>query len=110
MFFELGKLKKVDLLEELGGRVGHLDFVRGGLQIFDQCVSEEANVRGLGGLEYRIELLYCLHVLEEFYNKRYIKYVVYKDATASAVQLLMVLLESDNVENLRACNLIDDGY
>lgn len=109
VFFELGKIIKSQMLEKCGGRLQFLTFVGGGAEVFEKFYKKEC-LDPLPGFETQLEIFYLFYILENFYKKNYIKHIIYKDATASAIQLLMVLLETTNERNLKICNLLDDGY
>lgn len=110
VFFELGKAIKSYKINEFGGRMSFKDFVLNGVEVFRLYSSNELEAKFPLDFDSQLEILYVLNILKNYNDEKYIKHIIYKDATASAIQLLMVLLESSDVINLRICNLVDDGY
>jgi hypothetical protein len=60
---------------------------------------------GVNTLEKKIIFVNLLSILENFNCGNINKYVVYKDATASGIQLLAAMLGPKNQEVAKACNL-----
>jgi hypothetical protein len=60
-------------------------------------------------LQQKIEYNYLLLALEDLNKDLYKKIILYKDVTASGIQLLTVILGANNKDFLKYCNL-DSNY
>lgn len=107
-FFELGKIDKSKILDEKNGKLSYDDFINLGINLFNKFKKSQFS-KDLE-FEKKIEILYILNMLEQYNKNIFVKSVIYKDSTASAIQLLMVLLKTDKIENLSICNLKNDEY
>lgn len=103
-FFELGKINKSKYLEEFNGVFCKKDFINFGIDLFISF-----NNNNIIDFDKKLEIMYILNIIENYNNSNFIKSIIYKDSTASAIQLLMILLDSKDNKNLQICNLIDDG-
>lgn len=101
VFFEMGKIFKNEYLNEYGGKISWVVFIEKGAYY----------LLNLGGKSYdfetKLDIEYVINILEKINDNIFEKTIIYKDATASAIQLLMLVLGSDNTERLKQCNLTD---
>jgi hypothetical protein len=109
VFFEFGKLAKSKHIHQFGGRLCQEDFIKIGAEFFKNFLrnSDEMLVEDF---ELYLETIYLFNILKNYNERNYIKHIIYKDATASAIQLLMILLGSSDIDKVKACNLNNDGY
>jgi len=104
VFFELGKLKKGAFISIKQGRLSSLDFITIGVDYFN-------NPPQIGvDFEEQLEYLALLDILDSLNANIFVKVPIYKDATASALQLLLILLGPANESVLYEGNLKDSGY
>jgi hypothetical protein len=109
-FFEMGKLRKAEYMDDLCGRFSEKDFIKIGCEVFNSFV--------IGGYDYLIdddfdayiEIMYFFNIIKNCNAGNFIKHVIYKDATASAIQLMVLLLRGWDYEKYKICNLVNDGY
>lgn len=55
--------------------------------------------------EEELQYIYITSCLKDLNKNLYKKLIVYKDATASGIQILTVILGANNDETLKHCNL-----
>ena len=109
VFFEFGKVCKSQHTKNFNGRFSFLDFIKIGTELFNNI--QRNNVDYLtADFESFLEINYLLKILDEYNKGISRKYIIYKDSTASAIQLLMLLLGGGEEQNIKICNLLDDGY
>ena len=109
IFFEFGKLVKSDHMDKFDGRLTETDFIKIGIDFFNDFMGGGDELL-LNNFELYLEAHYLLNILKNYNDGVYIKHIIYKDATASAIQLLMVLLGSHDQDKIKICNLNDKTY
>jgi hypothetical protein len=107
ILFEIGKIFKNDFLELYNGRLNVTDFLTIGDNKFKQFF--EGIITNIS-LEENIQLHLYLNVLENLNDNKYKKQPIYKDATASSIQLLAIVLGVKNNTILEVCNLQSNCY
>jgi hypothetical protein len=90
IFFELGKLQKTKLSVFYEGRVTINDFIKAGIDYYNNPPSCAFD------FDEQVEYLAILDILDSLAEQKYCKIPIYKDATASALQLLVLLLGPAN--------------
>jgi len=98
---ELAKLVKGRYVNKYGGSLSIGQFIELGVSVYLQKTG------ALLELDKRIQYNYIMHVLNEVLAHRRLlrDYIVYKDATASAIQLLTLLLQPAQGDIKRYANL-----
>lgn len=86
IFFELGKLRKSALSATHRGRVTLLEFIEAGIECYNSSSHHMLD------FDDYVEYLALLDILDALAEQKFIKAPIYKDATASALQLLILLL------------------
>ncbi len=104
VFFELGKLKKTSGLADGGGRLDTGAFLALGIHYFNNPPTKEVE------FEDHIEYLAIVAILESLRGAIFKKIPIYKDATASALQLLTILLGPATLQILNEVNLKNSGF
>jgi hypothetical protein len=104
LFIEFGKLNKNDRLSENKWFLGWWDFIEIGVLVFNKGLTTYET------LEKKITFTNLISILENLNAGRFNKYVIYKDATASGIQLLAAMLGPKNQEVARACNLDSNDF
>jgi hypothetical protein len=110
VFFEFGKLLKSDFIDIFEGKLSKKNFIEIGVNFFNELISADEPAAFKKNADLYIEAYYLLNILKNYDKGVFIKSIIYKDATASAIQLLMVLLGGVDEEKIKICNLLDDGY
>jgi hypothetical protein len=104
LFIELGKINKSEKLSENKWFLSWWDFIELGVQVFNN------KCRGTEDLEKKICFANLIAIIENL-NKNIInKYIIYKDSTASGIQLLAVMLGPKTDEIAQACNLNSQDF
>jgi hypothetical protein len=103
-FLEMGKIFKKKHLIRLGGKFSIFNFLEIGAQEFKTFDPHGEDFETL--LEYN----YVKNILTKANNNDKSQIIIYKDATASAIQLLMLVLGPASEARLEQCNLINDNY
>lgn len=106
VFIELGKINKSNFLVEYNGMFSKKNFIDFGIILFNDFNKNNLKL----DFNKKIEILHLINILTNFNNNVFKKFIVYKDATASAIQLLVLLLETKNENNIKICNLYNDGF
>jgi hypothetical protein len=101
IFFELGKIFKSKYIVTKNGLFTEKDFIEIGVEVYNNFSSWTLD------LDKQLELLSILDIIEDLAAGRYYKVPIFKDATASAIQILILLLGSSTPENYKICNLTD---
>lgn len=104
LFFELGKLQKNHAILEAGGRLNTSDFINLGIEYFNTGPNREAD------FDDRVEYIALIDILDALNEGVFVKLPIYKDATASALQLLLVLLGPAKEQILCEGNLKSTGF
>lgn len=101
LFIELAKLVKSKYITRYDGRLTIEQFVELGVKIYTNSIETPLD------LEKRIQKTYIMHIINEILTNRHLKrdYIIYKDATASAIQLLTLLLRPAKPEIKLYANL-----
>jgi hypothetical protein len=95
---------KSDFIARYEGRLSERDFIDIGITCYN-------NRRTLHmTLDKTLELEMLLDVFADLERHEYLKLPIFKDATASAIQILMLLLGSQDKQNYTICNLTDNEY
>lgn len=108
-FFEISKAVKSNFIERFEGRLNVQNFIDISIEIFNSLQLGKLNGYNLD-FDSKLEILYAVNILSHYNDGKQTKHIIYKDATASAIQLLMILLGSEDERNFKICNLRDDGY
>ena len=90
--FEIGKIFKNDLSSEKNGICNDIDLLDFGNKIINKIINNEIKLT----FDQKLEYLYIISGLEDLNKGLYKKLVIYKDATASGIQLLTVVLGGNN--------------
>lgn len=101
IFFELGKLFKSKFISQYKGRLEEKDFIEIGIEVFLYFSDWKL------ALDEQVEILAILDIFEDIAQQKYLKIPIFKDATASAIQILMLLLGSSTLEHYKICNLTE---
>ena len=104
IFFELGKLKKNHLISIKEGRLHEDDFIELGIGFYNRFETTQIEIDEL------LESIALINLLSSLNNDIYLKTPIYKDATASAIQLLTILLGPANAQVLKEVNLNHDDF
>jgi hypothetical protein len=104
LFFELGKLQKNKAILAHNGKLNTLDFICLGIEFFNTPPNDEFD------FEVLVEHAVLMDILEALKRKQFVKLPVYKDATASALQLLTILLGPASDLHLSETNLKQSGF
>ena len=104
IFFELGKFKKNTALQQKDGKLNQNEFIDLGINYYDEFFTKTI------GFDDFLESSPLIALLGSLNNQIYQKYPIYKDATASAIQLLLVLLGPANSQILKEANLFCDNF
>ena len=104
LFIEFGKLNKNGRLSEDKWFLGWWDFIEIGVLIYNNGLATCENI------EKKITFINLISILENLNAGCFNKYVIYKDATASGIQLLAAMLGPKNQEVARACNLDSNDF
>jgi hypothetical protein len=75
-----------------------LDF---GCEIIENIINNKRKL----SFEEELQYIYIISCLEDLNKGLYKKLIIYKDATASGIQILTVILGANNDETLKHCNL-----
>ena len=101
IFFQFGKIFKNKLIQENNGVASYKEFIDQGIEAYnDNSVNREK-------IESQIEYWSLVFVLEDLNNGRFVKAPIFYDATASVIQILILVLGSKKEENFKITNLID---
>lgn len=101
-FFEFGKIFKKKYLEKFNGKLSLKNFLQiGVVEYFNFNIESEQ-------LETILEYLYIKNILTKANRGEFSKIIIYKDATASAIQLLMLVLGAAKDDGLEICNLTNN--
>lgn len=101
LILELAKLVKGQVIEKYQGKITISQFIDLGidtyLQVFEPILD----------FEKRVQQNYIIHIINQLLNMGVLKrnYIIYKDATASAIQILTLLLQPANLEIMVYANL-----
>lgn len=104
LFFELGKLKKNTIINQSGGRLKTTDFILLGIEYFNKGLSSGED------FDRQVEYISITHIIDTLNSLGFVKIPIYKDATASAIQLLVVLLGTPDEKILYEANLKQSGF
>lgn len=99
--FEIGKLNKNTLLKNKHGRLEDLDFIISGINLLNMHTDKP----NFEDFDIQIQYKYLLLGLEDLNRGLYKKIIIYKDATASGIQLLTLILGGLNENIILNCNL-----
>lgn len=99
VFFELGKIYKNNFIADYNGAVSAEEFVIKGIDYYSEPFSKKFK------FDDNLARLQCLDILAWLNKGMFIKAPIFKDATASALQILMLLLKSNKQECYDVCNL-----
>jgi hypothetical protein len=102
----LGKLFKTNILVLNNGVLNDLDFIKNGIDIFYKFKNNSLNC----SFNEKLEILNILCMFKDVEKHNFKKYILYKDATASGIQLLTVILGASNENILKICNLNSTEY
>jgi hypothetical protein len=103
IFIELGKAIKSTAVEKYGGRLRINDLIQLGIDYYNNPNLYYKE------LENIVEFAALTDVFQTLAEGRFAKIPIYKDATASAIQLLMILLGVANKQVALEGNLLNDG-
>ena len=81
-----------------------MEFITNGVEVFN------GGIEDLDSFDKKLQFLYITNMLNDLQNNNLINHILYKDCTASAIQLLAVALKPKNQEVLEACNLQSETY
>jgi hypothetical protein len=84
--------------------LGWWDFIEIGVLIYNNGLATCESI------EKKITFINLISILENLNAGCFNKYVIYKDATASGIQLLAAMLGPKNQEVARACNLDSNDF
>lgn len=101
IFFELGKIFKKDYVTKNAGKLSFDDIIEIGITYFNTPNFNSFNLYAI--IEYNSLIL----MLDDLQNSKYYKYPIFKDATASGLQILAVLLGGKTNDTYIKTNLID---
>lgn len=104
-FFEIGKIYKSNYLNS-ENKLSYKDFIDIGITEYNKFSIDNNNIEKKKELEFK----YIINILNSYNNSIYIKFIIWKDATASAIQLQMLIYGTDNENNYKYVNLINDGF
>ena len=99
--FEIGKIFKNELSLKNKGVFNDMDLIRFGCEISNDIIK---NYKKLS-FDEELEYIYIISALEDLNKGLYKKLIIYKDATASGIQLLTVANGSVNETIIKNCNL-----
>jgi hypothetical protein len=100
IFFEIGKIFKKNHVEECGGKLTIDDIQTIGITYYNKTTFDGW---GLYSIIERSSLIFMLNDLNQ---RKYYKYPIFKDATASGLQILAVLLGGADLNTYIQTNLI----
>jgi hypothetical protein len=101
IFFEIGKIFKKELISYDKDKLSFDEIYNLGIHYYNNPGLVEAK-----SLYSQIEFLSLVTMLDDVNNGVYLKYPIFKDATASGIQLLTTLLGGASVEIYEYSNLI----
>lgn len=99
--FEIGKIFKNELSLKKNGIFNDLDVLNFAIEVINEIYENRRKLN----FEEELEYIYIFTALEDLNKGLYKKLIIYKDATASGIQLLTVAHGSINDEILKYCNL-----
>ena len=99
--FEIGKIFKNELSFKKNGVFNDEDLISFSCEIIEKIIKNEIKLSFDDELQY----IYIISCLEDLNKGLYKKLIIYKDATASGIQLLTTVLGANNEETLKNCNL-----
>jgi hypothetical protein len=99
--FEIGKIFKNELSFKKKGVFNDLDMLEFSCEIIENIVNNKKKL----SFEEELQYIYIISCLEDLNKGLYKKLIIYKDATASGIQILTVILGANNDETLKHCNL-----
>jgi hypothetical protein len=109
-FFELGKIFKSVYIDTHNGKMSELDFIQIGINVYNSYYIDKK----LNNIDFNfdniLDIEYILNILKNYNLNLNVKSIIYKDATASAIQLLTILFRTNNYNNLQICNLTESNY
>jgi hypothetical protein len=97
---------KSDLLQKNNGILNDFDFVSYGDKILERFINNDITL----SFNEKIEVMSILNMFKNINKNYYKKQIMYKDATASGIQLLTVILGAANEKILQICNLNSIDY
>jgi hypothetical protein len=103
IFIELGKIYKNLIIEEKGGRLAKIDFIELGV------INFEKNDYSQLDMNKQVEALSLLNILGELDKNIFKKTPLFKDATASGIQILSLILGLKNFSDMRWVNLTEES-
>lgn len=104
VFFEIGKIFKNNYIYKNNGKLNNENFIKIGIEYYNNYKNLDIDLYDQIAIEVLINAL-------NWVNKGvYLKLPVFKDATASAIQILLLLLGSKDHNNYKICNFIDTNY
>lgn len=103
IFIEIGKLFKKKKIDELGGRITRGEFIALGVENFQPNQWEKLD------LNKQIELWSLYFILKNLEEKKFKKIPLFKDATASGIQILSLILGVARTEYFSWLNLTTPG-
>jgi hypothetical protein len=101
ILFELGKLFKSDILEINKGILDDQIILKHGDYIYDLYKKNKLKL----SFNELLELYHIDCIINSLNKNIFIKYIIYKDSTASGIQLLLVVLGAINNDIYKICNL-----
>lgn len=101
IFFEIGKCFKNKILDKNEGRITKLQFIELGVDVFN------ANNVELEKLDKKLEYWSLTFLLESVENNVFLKIPIFKDATASGLQMLCLILGAKSIDTYKINNLLE---
>jgi hypothetical protein len=102
IFFEIGKIFKKYFIEECGGMLTFEDIQMIGIKYFNNPELSKNS-----GLYSNIEYMSLIFMLSDLNDGKYYKYPIFKDATASGLQILAMLLGGANLNTYTKTNFLE---
>ncbi len=99
--FEIGKIFKNNLSFKKDGEFSNYDLIKFGCEMINKIIENTISL----DFDDKLEYLYIISGIEKLNEGKFKKLVIYKDATASGIQLLAVILKPKNEEIAKNCNL-----
>jgi hypothetical protein len=104
--FEIGKIFKNQLSLKKNGKFSDKDLLVFACDMTNQIIDGSLEL----SFEEKLEYQYIISGLKNLNERKYKKLIIYKDATASGIQLLTIILGAQNEEILQNCNLKSSDY
>jgi hypothetical protein len=99
IFFEIGKIFKKERTDTNNGAITYDDIINIGVYYYTKDMDPTENIYS------QLEFMSLIHMLKDLNCGFFLKYPIFKDATASGMQILTILLGAKTIDIFKQSNL-----